>query len=707
LENESITMAEGWKQIWSDILNSIRGTAPASEEGCYDASSATPQVEASRVEDAVPPIEQTASVEEDRVESSEQSVPTWTETPPARVRNRWIGNIAWGLGIIALLAFVGRPWIEPLFAPQPPAPDVVATFKGGQITSGQLEAHLALLVPKRYQAAVRTPENLRALVEEMVVDELARRWGAERKVDSDETFRHTMQHISESINLDSLHAQMHERDIPVRESEIQAYYQGNQSRFGGKPLEEARRQIRDTLASQKEKNYLRDYVGRLKANASVSKELGLLEVPEPSDEEVRRYYDKNREQYKLPPRVVVDEIQIPIRGDEAAARKQADAVRLRLQSGATFVQASQEIAGARVITATTVISGTRSADWTDGVTRLGVGALSEVLRDGTVFSIVRLRERQPERIPALSEVRTRALAGAGEQKAEEWFKSNGDKTLFTIKGRRYPLGQFYREYKELPPDVRAQFAGAEGHKKLAEQLIERLLIVEDSQDRLLDVENKAEVEETRLDVLKQMFHQENIDDKIEISDEQIKKFYDENKSRFVRPPKARIRYIRIGLGQTADEEKRARDRANEAYRKLVPGPFQEGADFKTIAREYSEDPETATKGGELDRWIGEGIDFLAELAEHPFHEQVLSLQANQISPPFIYGGSLYIVQVIQRSEPQPIPFEQAKPMIQDKLTHRQHDELSAKLSQQLQRQAEVVIYDSTLRAFLARTQPAT
>ncbi len=331
--------------------------------------------------------------------------------------------------------------------------------------------------------------------------------------------------------------------------------------------------------------------------------------------------------------------------------------------------------------------------------------MSEVLRDGAAFSIVRVRESQPERIPNLTEVRSQVLAVAREQKADEWFKSNAEKTLFTIKGQRYSLGQFYQEYKELPTDVRAQYQGAEGRKKLAAQLIERLLIIEDSYDRLLDVQNKAEIDETRLDVLKQMFHQENIDDKIKIGDEEIKKFFDANKAQFMLPPKARIRYIRIGLGQTADEEKRARDKANEAYRKLAPGPFQQGADFGTIAREYSEDQDTAAKGGELDGWVGEGLDTISELMSHPFHQQVLGLQVNQISAPFVYGDSLYIVQVIERSEPQPITFEQAKPMIQDELTHQQHDDLLAKLSDQLAQQAEMVIYDSTLRALLAQLAP--
>ncbi len=143
-------------------------------------------------------------------------------------------------------------------------------------------------------------------------------------MDADETFRHTMQHINEGINLESLHAQLHQSDIPVQESEIQAYYQANQSQFGGKPLEEVRQQIRDKLASEREPNYVKNYIERLKANASITQDLALLDTPEPSEDDLRRYYDANREQFKLPARVVVDEIQVPLASDEAAARQRAD-----------------------------------------------------------------------------------------------------------------------------------------------------------------------------------------------------------------------------------------------------------------------------------------------------------------------------------------------------------------------------------------------
>ncbi len=178
----------------------------------------------------------------------------------------------------------------------------------------------------------------------------------------------------------------------------------------------------------------------------------------------------------------------------------------------------------------------------------------------------------------------------------------------------------------------AEYQGVARRQAVAERLIERLLLLEDSYDRLLDVSNKGEIEEVRL-----------------------------------------------------DERKRAWEKANEAYEKLAPGVFRTGADFGEVARQYSEDELTANKGGELESWIREGPDLLAELVQHPFHEQILKLREGEISQPFAWGNALYIVQVRERKEPRQ--------------RMEKHEALAKQLSKQLLDQAKVTIYDQALQAF--------
>ena len=115
--------------------------------------------------------------------------------------------------------------------------------------NNDLEEHLKLLVPEEYQAIVRSPDLLIQVVDDLLMDELARRWAEQRQPDRDEEFSHTMQHISEGINLQSLDVQLHQSDIPVAESDIQNYYQLNKTQFGDQPLNAVREQIRQQLVA--------------------------------------------------------------------------------------------------------------------------------------------------------------------------------------------------------------------------------------------------------------------------------------------------------------------------------------------------------------------------------------------------------------------------------------------------------------------------
>lgn len=713
-------MSEGWKQVWQDIFNSIRGEVksedsalPEDSEQISDEQTAPLAADAigenvSSATEAIAPQE-TESVAEIQLEAQPAEVESTPEIASAEIEAsyRWQRVRENGVLLIAIVIVVAVVWISSrsgsLSAPQPPAPDVIATFNGGQITTADLEAHLTLLVPDEFQEVMNSPHTLELVVQDMVTDELARQWAVERQPDTDETFAHTMEHITEEINLESFDSQLHENAAIVSESEIQNYYYTNRGQFGDQVLDAVRETIRQTLVAEREQGYIEEYIQRLKDNASITRSFELLDVPAPTEDALRRYYEENTAQFALPGQVVVDELEFPIGQDESAARQQADDALLSLRSGATFEQIAQENTGIVFTAASSVSEGSRGSEWETAVFGLTEGEISGVFRAGNSFHIVRLIASEDERVQTFEEVRDLILPIVQQQQTDVWFQENADRTLFTIKGRRYTVGQFYQEYQELSPVVQSQFAGSEGMRNLAEQLIERLLLVEDTYDQLLDSQNQPLTDETRLQVLKQMLHQENVDDQIEVTDEEMQQFYNENQDLMALPAQARIRYIRIGLGSGEDEAQRARDRADEAYNRLVPGALQTGEDIAIIAQEYSEDPETAANGGELPGWIGEGADLLAEAELHPFHERVLTLQPGEISPAFEFGDSLYIVQVIERTESETLTFEQAQPYIQEILYQQEHETLTIQLENSLLEEAGFTIYPSVLETYLSQS----
>src|SRR3990172_9820057 len=94
----------------------------------------------------------------------------------------------------------------------------------------------------------------------------------------------------------------------VRESDIQAYYEANKAGFGNATLSEVREQIRETLAHQNQEQFFEDYLASLRADATIARDFELLDVPAPTDAQIREYYEANRALFTTPQRALVDMI---------------------------------------------------------------------------------------------------------------------------------------------------------------------------------------------------------------------------------------------------------------------------------------------------------------------------------------------------------------------------------------------------------------
>ncbi len=690
-------MARGWQQTWSDLLASLRGGSPNAEKG--------------RPTEGPAPSPGNGGGEAALEADGSAATASVSETAPAGPRDRSVRQTGlsrrWFVPMAVIAVLMAVSWLlsltdfgDDLLAPAPPAPDVVATFDGGRITLDEVESHLNLLVPSRLRQLDRSPEALLPMVEDLISDQLVLRWAAERRPEAEETFRHAMKHINEELSLDVFADRLHDDSITIAESDIRNYYDANKARYEGRTYAQERAGIRQILMAEREPQFIKKYIERLRINASVTRNFELLDIPPPSEEKIGRYYRANLGKFVVPRRAVVDEIEIPVSVFGDTARQRASDLLLRIRGGASFKEMADRLAGTRLSTNREVAEGTRPPAWDANVFALAPGELGSMFRAGGSFYIVRLARLEPARSQMLSEVRSVVASALRQRTEREWFEANGQKTLFTLNGQRYALGQFYEEYRELPASLQGRFAGPEGLRRLADSLIDRLLLVADAYGELLDARTKPLADESRLRLLRQMMEQEEIDDKIEVTQEEMLAFYAENGERMALPPKARIRYIRIGLGAGGDEERRARERAEEAYEKLVPGFFADGADFAAVAKEYSEDPETAINGGERPGWIGESGDLLVEIADHPFHQAVMRLDPGEISKPFQVSDSLYVVQVIERTEPEPLSFEKVRPFIEEVLTERKHGTLAAELQRRLLQEADVVLYPGVLEEYL-------
>ena len=636
------------------------------------------------------------------------------ETAPAAAPRRLFTAPPWlvASGVVGLvtLAFALARWGP--WAPREPAdPAVVATYQGGIISADQLKRQFEAL-PKADQPFALNPNGLKSLVGDLVVHEVSRRWAEERQVDQKQTFKEAMKHATERVQLADVSDQLHQGRIQVGQAEIQAYYDQNRQRFGERPLVEVQDQIRRAVVEQKEQAFIDTYLKDLKERASLQVDYSLLEVPEPTEQELTGYYQANRARFRVPEQARVAQIQVSVSlaGGDEQARAKAESVRARVAAGEDFTQLHHELSSSPDQAQAgelpnAVARGSRTQAFDEAVFPLPVGALSPVFKEGDSYYVVKLLERWPEGEQPFDEVRGEIVDTLRAEREQQVYTERKDRTLFTIHSRRVTLGEFQQELDELPPEARAQYDGLDGKRRLLDGLIERLLVVEDASEQAVETKNQQEVEHARSDLLARLLHQEQVDEQLQVGDAEIQAEYNANRERYADPAQVKVRYIRVSRGRTTDEDQRARAKIDEALARVKPGGlFGQGAqpaDFGEVTKQYSEDPETAAKGGELDTWLGEGPDPVSEMLQHALHEQLLPLKVGELSPVLPLGDSYYLFQIQEKQEARQRSLEEATDLVREQLEARKHTELTRNMQRQLLDRMQLQIYDSRIQGTLA------
>ncbi len=131
---------------------------------------------------------------------------------------------------------------------------------------------------------------------------------------------------------------------------------------------------------------------------------------------------------------------------------------------------------------------------------------------------------------------------------------------------------------------------------------------------------------------------------VQVSDEEIKKFYQENQSRFQTPEERRASHILIPAAASAspEEKTKAKAQAEDLFKQLKANPKK----FGEFAAQYSKDPGSAEKGGDLG-FFGRG------LMVKPFDDAAFSMKVGDITGPVEtqYGYHIIRLDAIKAMKP--------------------------------------------------------
>ncbi len=201
----------------------------------------------------------------------------------------------------------------------------------------------------------------------------------------------------------------------------------------------------------------------------------------------------------------------------------------------------------------------------------------------------------------------------------------------------------------------------EGRGMILEQLIHQKLLLIDATRNLYEREPafKAELARLKEELLVNYAVNKAIES-VRVTDEETKKFFDENPEQFVGAETANASHILV-----ADEAT-----ANDLLAKIQNGEIT----FEDAAKEYSSCPSSAEGGCLGDFGRGQMVP--------EFDEACFTMEIGELRGPVQTQFGYHLIKLNARSAAEPIPYESVKEQIRAKLTsEKQQNAYQSKINQ--------------------------
>jgi peptidyl-prolyl cis-trans isomerase C len=164
--------------------------------------------------------------------------------------------------------------------------------------------------------------------------------------------------------------------------------------------------------------------------------------------------------------------------------------------------------------------------------------------------------------------------------------------------------------------------------------------------------------------------QEQVTGNAEPSDEEIQKYYEKNKeAQFTTPEQRCARHILFNK----DQKQKAED---------VQKQLEDGADFAKLAKENSQDPGSAEKGGDLG-CLGKG-ETVPE-----FEDATFGAEQGEIVGPVQTEFGYHIIEVTDAKPEQTRPLSEVESQIRSQLSTEEESEAFSKWLEEQKKQRDV------------------
>lgn len=249
------------------------------------------------------------------------------------------------------------------------------------------------------------------------------------------------------------------------------------------------------------------------------------------------------------------------------------------------------------------------------------------------------------------------------------------KVMAEVNGGSITTGDFERELKNLPEYLKAMADTPQGRKEMLDTMVIRELILQQASKDGLD--KGPEIEEKLQDLRKRLVVEAYLKKKVEtesnVSDEDLKKFYEQNKDKFKTGEQIKASHILVKTEQEA---------------KSILGQIKAGGNFEELAKKNSVDS-SAAKGGDLG-WFGKGSMVPV------FEKAALALKEGQVSDVVKSDFGYHIIKLTGKRPAGIRPLEEVKEQIKGAIMPGKQQEVFQKIKEELKKTAKITIKEDVI-----------
>ena len=231
-----------------------------------------------------------------------------------------------------------------------------------------------------------------------------------------------------------------------------------------------------------------------------------------------------------------------------------------------------------------------------------------------------------------------------------------DEVIATVNGVEITQSQYQQRLSQTPPQMQQQEAMIRG-RLLRDIVLHEVLFQEGER---LDLDNndeiKAQLAELRKNVLVRSLVGRMSERAQNVSDAELKAYYEANKAQFATPEQIRASHILVETQEDAD---------------AIVKTLADGADFAQLAKDKSTGP-SGPRGGDLGLF-GRGQMVPA------FEQAAFALKKGEVSKPVKTQFGYHVINLTERQRGQTQSFEEAQGAVREQLVADKMEQALAEL----------------------------